>query len=159
MNAIKILLLNCCIITLITACLRPPDFPIEPEIEFISFSKSTLVQGFFNDTTVVVFSFTDGDGDLGSDTVQNVFIEDNRTGFEVEFTIPTIPSQGNNNGISGEISIEIYSDCCILPDNPFPCQPSTTFPTDTLTYDIYIIDQAGNQSNTITTSPLVLLCQ
>ena len=69
---------------LIGSCVEPPDFAIEPKIEFVSLSKDTLLQGVFQqDSLVVTFAFEDGDGDLGREDnalENNVFFIDSRTG-------------------------------------------------------------------------------
>ncbi len=159
MKTLLPILLVCGIIHFFGACVTPPEYSDVPEIEFLSFSKTEVRQGFTKDTTIITFSFTDGDGDLGSDSIRNIFLIDNRTGNEEQFRIPFIPPQGENNGISGEVEIEFFSTCCILPNQPQPCFPPFTQDRDTVSFDIYIEDQAGNRSNTVTTSNLILLCE
>ena len=80
-------------------------------------------------------------------------------GFFLGFKIPFIGEQGVGKGISGEISIVLPTTCCTYPNGVPPCQPSELFPRDTLTYDLYIIDRAGNESNRITTEPIYLRCE
>lgn len=145
---------------LVSACIKKPDFPIEPKIEFVGLSDNIMVQNSFNtDSIVVTFSFTDGDGDIGDDTT-NIFVIDQRDGFQAAaFSINDIPEEGASRGIEGEISITIYTTCCIFPDGTPPCTGSLTYPSDTLIYEIYMVDRAGNESNRITTSPITLLCQ
>ena len=143
---------------LIISCTKPPDYPNEPEIGFVGFSKNTLQQGDGNnDSLNVVISFTDGDGDLGDRDSLNLFVTDKRTGFlQDRFKIPFIPEQGASNGISGEISFALYTTCCIDYVNHTSCQPKST--PDTLIYEIYIMDRAKNKSNVIETAPIYLQC-
>ncbi len=54
----KITLVLSIMVSLLTSCLKPESFPPEPAIEFVSFEA----QG---DSGIIVFSFTDGDGDIG----------------------------------------------------------------------------------------------
>lgn len=119
-----------------------------------------MVQGSFGeDTTQVTIMFTDGDGDLGSNDSLNVFFTDLRDNFEAyQYKIPFIPEEGAANGISGEIYIDLLTSCCYFPDNTAPCEPSETFPTDTVTFEVYIKDRAGHESNHITLPPITLLC-
>jgi len=149
------------------ACVQPPEYPLEPVIENPILNKNGIAQGSASsspDTLYVTFSYTDGDGNLGNadDGVFDVVLVDSRDGFENPFRIPTIPDQGVGNGISGEITVGIPNlfMCCIFEDKngQDPCTPSTAFPTDTLAYDIYILDRDGNESNRIRTEPIVLLC-
>lgn len=149
----------------ILSCIRPPDYSDVPALEFRSVSKTAIKQGLVNvDSFVLVLFFTDGDGDFGSDATSNelnIFMKDNRTG-EVfrDFKAPLVPTQGANNGISGTISVLISSTCCIYPPSSGipPCSVDSSFPSNDLTLDIYIKDRAGNQSNTVTTSVIKLMC-
>ncbi len=146
---------------LVHGCIQPPEYPIIPEIELVGLSSLSMVQSSLNtDSTTVVFSFTDGDGDIGSPEVLNIFVTDLRDNFVASrYRIPSIPEAGSNNGISGEITITLYTTCCVYPNGEPPCTPSETFPTDEVTYEIYITDQAGNKSNTIRTPPITLQCK
>ena len=158
------------IIAIILSCTKPPDYPIEPNIEYQSISSNTMIQGDLNtDSTVVTISFTDGDGDLGNnDTLFDIFVKDIRIpdvpGINpIQYKMPFVPIQGVGNGISGEISILTYNTCCIYPPGTFsPCDESeaatSAFPTDTLIYEIYIKDRAGNESNRVLTNPIILQC-
>ena len=88
------------------------------------------------------------------------FLKDLRTGFESPtFSIPFVPEQGAGNGISGEIAIQVFTSCCIHPETQQICLPFDTYPIDTLVYEIYIVDRAGNASNVVTTDPIMLLCE
>jgi hypothetical protein len=144
-------------------CLDSPDFPDEPYIEFLGLSKDTIRQGNFQeDSLFVVFRFEDGDGDLGrndQDPENNIFFIDERTGtLDNTFGLPAIPEEGASNGVEGEISILLFSTCCIFPDGSDPCTISEQYPMDTVQYRIYIKDRAGHKSNEILTSPIILRC-
>lgn len=160
---IKILLFIALGAILAGSCVETPDFSDIPEIAYIGMTRDTLDQGVFEeDSLTVVFSFKDGDGDLGADSdapVSNVFFTDTRTNFEDNsFRIPFIPREGSANGIEGTVRITLFSTCCIFPDGSDPCTPSTAFPYDTVQYRIYIVDRAGNKSNEILTDPIILRC-
>ncbi len=146
----------------LAACANPPEYPIEPVIDFEGMSKTTMIQGFQNsDSTTVILSFTDGDGDLGSqENMVNVFLIDQRDGFELPgFSIPFIPQQGAANGISGRIFLTLFNTCCIFDDGTRPCEVSPTIQTDEVSYTIQIEDRAGNRSNELPLPPITLLCQ
>ena len=149
---------------LAVSCSDPPDYPDVPEIEYLGLSRDTLIQGDLNiDSTILHLSFTDGDGDLGFDpdeSEQSIFITDTRTGFvQDRFKIPKIPIQGSRNEIFGEIEVRIYTTCCIFPDQIPPCSAPNQYPVDSVVYEVYIVDRAGNESNRILTEPIILLCQ
>ena len=142
------------------ACIKAPDYPIEPVIELLGITSDTMIQDNFNsDSTIVVISFTDGDGDIGSDNNLNVFVTDLRDNFvSDQYRIPRLDKPGSSNGISGELSITLYTTCCTYPNGAPPCEPSSQFPTNTLSYEIYMLDQAGHKSNIIRTPPIILKC-
>ncbi len=147
-------------------CTQPPDYPKEPYIGFIGFNQNSISQGTLNaplDTLAVTFSFTDGDGDLGSENDSlDVFFTDSRDGFVTNFKLPFIPEQGGGSGISGDVTVKIinkpFNICCGNLATGEACQPNIPGPTDTLSYFIQIRDRAGNFSNKTRTSTLTLLC-
>ena len=143
-------------------CIRPPDYPVEPQIEFVGMTKTTMRQGFGSEDSVYyTLSFTDGDGDLGGVSGKdslNVYITDKRNNKPVEqtFRIPFVPEAGAKNGISGEIRFLMFTTCCLSLE---PCIATPSRPSDTLSYDIYIKDRAGHKSNVVQTKPIILLCK
>ena len=141
------------------SCLKAPEYPIEPVIEFMSLSKNVFKQSLLNeDSIVLAFTFTDGDGDLGDNDSLNVILRDSRDDAVANsYRIPFIPEEGTANGIAGEIYVLVYSTCCYFPDGTLPCTPSTQYPRDTLTYLIQIRDRAGHWSNVIETDPIIVL--
>jgi len=145
----------------IVSCISRPDFPIEPVLEFVSMDKNQMVQNSFNtDSIRITFSFTDGDGDLGDQDSLNIFIRDNRDQYiAAQYRLPELPPEGASRGVRGEITVTIYTTCCIFPDGTPPCEASLQYPTDTLQYEIFMKDRAGHISNTIKTDPIILLCQ
>ena len=143
-------------------CVDPPDFPVEPQIDFIGMSKDSMQQSVFQEDSIIIsISYTDGDGDLGhNDTTRDAFFIDTRSGFlENAFILPFVPEEGAGNGISGEIAFKLYTTCCVYPNNVIPpCVPSSQYPIDTLIFEVYIRDRAGHESNRIFTDPIILLC-
>ncbi len=129
-----------------------------PSIEFVSISKSYMLQNGA-DSSYLKFNFTDGDGNIGSDTTDNIFVKDARTGLLIaKYKIPDyLGNNPNNSARTGEITLIVYSQCCIYPDSS-ACYNSTTFPTRTMKYQIQIQDQAGNYSNIIESSEVTLEC-
>lgn len=146
----------------LNSCINAPEFSNVPKIEFVGLSKDTLQQGLNQqDSIVVTFHFEDGDGDIGRTTdaeMNNVFFVDTRTGqLDNTFGIPFVPPQGSTNGIEGDVHIKIYSTCCIYPVGD-PCEVSSQYPFNELSYEIYITDRAGNSSNVIETQTIHLRC-
>ena len=146
------------------SCTNSPDFPAEPYLEYKGISKKMLEQGSLNTDSLSIFLyFTDGDGDIGfeqTDSLQNLFIIDTRTNNLAEsIKIPKISDAGIGNGISGEIELKVYTTCCLFTNNIPPCSVVEGINTDTLTYKIYMVDRAGNVSDTIETENIILECK
>lgn len=116
-----------------------------PEIALIEVGPETVVQ--YNDSIYMRISFYDGNGDLGENLTSdnNLFVIDNRLGLAHEFRISAIVPGGAEVPIQGELEWTIPS-----------VYLTGTDPSETVTYDIYVIDRAGNQSNTLTTSPITI---
>jgi len=148
----------------VSACRNPPDYPDEPVIGYIGASETTMTQSQVATDDFIRFtiSFTDGDGDLGissdfSDTTK-VYYVDTRISDVKSVSIPMIPELGTANGVSGEITFKVPTTCCFYPPGYPQCQPVEEFPTNTVVYDIYIIDRKQNKSNVIQSEPITLLC-
>ena len=124
-----------------------------------------MLQGFSSEDSIeIVLELTDGDGDIGfddTDTInKSVFITDLRTGNVAEqFKIPSIPENIITHGILAELNLKLYTTCCLFPDNIPPCSKLAEYPYDTLIYEIYIVDRAGNMSNTVRTDTIILKCE
>lgn len=140
-----------------SACVQPPEYPDVPAIQFVNIQKDTIIQS--QDSNFITISFTDGDGDLGSDDVENLFISDltipNRV---LRQKIPQIPPQGVGNGISGEIKFLIApaSSCC--DSTKIPCVPDDDAGMEVAKYSVRIVDRAGNESNELFLPPIYMIC-
>ena len=128
------------------ACLNPPNYSFIPAITFDSISGTNARVG--QDSITFFIGFTDGDGDLGSDDIPNLFFLDSRTLYTDSFKIPNLTPQGNVKAISGTI---MYAR------SVFNCIPGKT--SDTLFYTIYVEDRAGNKSNNVISPTIYLQCQ
>ena len=150
------LLLSVLIIGLIQSCKKDIEYPIEPEIVM---SSSQVYQN----PTVIIVSFTDGDGDIGfndGDTLppynldeENFnkyyynlllyyFIKEGDEWVEQElavpyfYRVPYITPSGQNKSLKGDIEVAIT-----LPIN----RP------DSIRFDIELIDRALHESNRLIT--------
>ncbi|GJM32945.1 MAG: hypothetical protein DHS20C18_19460 [Saprospiraceae bacterium] len=146
------------------SCVQPPDYPNAPEITYLGVNQTSIGQGnlnSINDTLVVQFAFTDGDGDLSGDSDSiDIFFTDSRRGSLIPYRIPLISNQGTGNGISGEITVRIpnkpFGICCAL--EGFSACESLPGMVDTFSYGIQIRDQANNYSNKVQTETITVLC-
>jgi hypothetical protein len=143
---------------LLNSCSDEETFPVTPVITFKTLEIIPNVAG--NDSVVLAFSFTDGDGDIGSfslDTLNRdvfvtlyemrngVFVKYADTAGAFNYRIPFLIPRGNNKSLKGDIRINIEYN---------PLQRN-----DTVYYELYMTDRARHQSNTIVTSTIVTLVQ
>lgn len=147
----RVILLAISLLGLAATCVNPPEYSEVPAIFDAKVDRTLAKPG--TDSIIVAFTFQDGDGDLGNDerdSTINAYLIDARTGFPYNYQIPYINQRGNNKAISGTIWITI---------DPFTfsCRPNRP-DFDTLAYEIYIIDRAGNESNRLITPSIILDC-
>ena len=153
------------LLTSVSSCVKPPQFPVEPVITYRGVDNAQVFQGSAtapNDTLTLRFSFTDGDGDLSfaNDSV-DIFLVDSRVPqFPITYRIPSINPEGASNGIEGDIWVNIPNKplniCCYI--NGQACAASSSQAIDTFSYSIQIRDRAGNNSNVIRTEKITVLC-
>ena len=131
---------------------------VSPTIEFLGMSNDTMSQSSLNiDSTLIRIRFEDPDGDIGGTETRNLIIIDTRTGEEYDsFSLPDLPE--SKDGVEGEITIRLFTTCCIFPENIPPCEAPPQYPENELILNIFMLDDAGNRSNEISTTPVVLLC-
>lgn len=158
------------LILLLSGCVKPPTYPSQPQIEFKSVSSGYVYSGY---TDTITISFTDGEGDIGvssspddscdfcslksSDSTCfnmkgfNVFLIDHRDTCISTFASANIETGSKYDDISGEIVIitAIDSKKCFA-------TPQPGCPKDTVVYSIMIKDKAGNRSNIVQTTPIIV---
>ena len=134
------------LLALIPACKKDTSISPVPAITFDSISPNPAIK--YRDSVLIVISYIDGDGDLGIDSadVKNLFVTDSRNQVVNQFRIPQLAPTGSKIAIQGNIDI-------VLPPQIFINDNDTT---ETATYSIYVVDRAGNKSNTVTTKPLTI---
>ncbi len=151
------------------SCFEPEEFPLEPEIEFVSFfmyidNSSSQEFGIFK------ISFTDGDGNLGlseSDTLDpfakgtkyyynfflDFFIKENGvfvpyqfpdSSFTFHSRIPRVHQSEEPKAVRGEIDIEINTEIM-----------AAVLKGDTIKLQAYIVDRALNESNTVESNEII----
>lgn len=153
----KIAILLFSVILLITACYKTPEYSDIPTLSFDNYKANMPYKTSSTDSVgSMILKFTDGDGDLGKidnvDSSSRIIVANNFYERLDTFIIPVIPKKGTTDDISGTIDVKFYflNGICGV--------PGVKQPTDTIIFNIYIEDRAGNKSNTITTPPLVIKC-
>jgi hypothetical protein len=71
----------------LAACNSSALFPVEPKITYLDIQARQVKE--YQDSMIITFSFTDGDGDLGQNTAgyENLFLKDSRTGGSYTYRI------------------------------------------------------------------------
>ena len=117
---------------------------IEPSIKLISVAPSTVRA--FADSLVFNISYTDGDGDLGENNsnAQNLFIKDNRINITYNYRInqlspAAVPIQGTLSVVLKNTGITDQSN------------------SQQVSFDIFVRDRAGHESNKITTNSITII--
>ncbi len=143
---------------LLIACGDDPVGNNSPVISYNGMSKDNIVQGSLGleDTLVIGLTFEDIDGDL-DEAMNNIVVIDTRNG-EIHYTntVPDLPESENGN--KGQMQISVPTLCCLFDDGTPPCESPPDFPTNEFSFEIYIFDAQGNQSNRVSTPEFTLLC-
>ncbi|NTV84606.1 MAG: hypothetical protein HGA23_09955 [Bacteroidales bacterium] len=162
MRTLRNLLPLClCLTSVIVSCEAIEEVSDVPEIQFKSFILGEIDSlGFNIKTGELVFSFIDGDADIGiptsgrgEDTLNLFLLPFKKTDMVYDSLDMDIYGRqyavlndekliriGQNKTIKGEIKVQIYY--FIVP------------PFDTMRYDFYITDRAGHKSNVESTSDI-----
>ena len=115
-----------------------------PTIELESVSSTNVLEG---DPITFKVKYTDGNGDLGENNpdAHNLFLTDNRVNVTYEYRIQELAPSGSTLIIRGHLNVELNSTAITDGSN-----------SQTVTYSIYVVDRAGNQSNTVTSSAITI---
>lgn len=144
------------VLAFLFACKKKATGDPVPEIKFIGMTPQSLRGGSSEDTLLLSFRFTDADGDIGNPYTggnYDIYLTDSRDSLETGYYFPEIPDEYRDpyNGMKGTTTL-------VLPGTYIlPRQDSLHLELgDTLQYEVYIKDRAGNESNHFTT-PLIYL--
>ena len=120
-------------------------FSTTPELKLIGLSHETIVE--FQDILTLSFEYTDGDGDLGFIEPDRyaLFIRDTRLSEFDNFYIGPLAPPDTLVPITGLLDVEFPNLFIFGNAN----EESTNF-------EIKMIDRAGNESNLLTTDPILI---
>lgn len=154
-----------CVLSIFVACYEIKEYPPEPEIEYKSFSVRDTIDALDNPVLsgTLRLHFVDGDGDIGheesmdttnEDTNKNLFIDllkkeegsyqEVELAVPYEYRIPFFETTANNPTLEGDIIVSEINF-----NGPYE--------GDTIKLRFYLIDRAGNKSNTEVTQEVVLM--
>jgi hypothetical protein len=130
---------------LLSQCKKDDPIASEtPDIELESVSSMNVLEG---DPLTFRIKYTDGDGDLGENNpdVHNLFLTDNRVNVTYQYRVKELAPEGSSIIIRGHLDVELNSTAITNGSN-----------SQSVTYSIYVVDRAGHQSNTVSTSSITI---
>lgn len=141
-------------LSILVACRRDPIvFSIIPQIEYVSVSP-TVVQEF--GAIVITIRYKDGDGDIGGqpDNKPDLFLIDLRDssqfpeGYDgiLRYNMPRF-YEGPPQSIQGTIEITVPGIARLNPN----------VPSESVQFEIYLIDRAGHESNRVRTDTVYIV--
>jgi len=142
------------IVFFLGACIKKKEFDIVPALSFQSYDVFSSMQGSKSvpDSAYLTFSFQDGDGDLGSNdstfmSLHMTYFEDRGNGFvrdsavaDAYIYVPKLTANGGGKGLEGTFTQILKPAPIIDFKSAYPYQ-----------WRIVMVDQAGHQSNIIST--------
>jgi len=124
---------------IIGSCKKKTTVSNVPVISFISQNPSVVKA--YKDSITFTIGYEDADGDIGENNAnaENLFLTDNRINITYKYRVKQLAPTGSAINIKGNLDV-------ILKSTDITDGSSS----QTATYSIYIIDRAGNKSNTVT---------
>ncbi|MBK8847241.1 MAG: hypothetical protein IPO27_12135 [Bacteroidetes bacterium] len=124
-----------------------PEISNIPIISIQSVSPAGNIKEFTDSVTLII-AYEDGDGDLGenSTTAKNLFITDSRIGVTESFRISELAPSGASIHIKGTLRL-VRKNIPITNGNS----------SEQFTYNVYVKDRAGNQSNTVSSPAITVV--
>ena len=174
-------LIGLVLVTMMAACQKPVEYPIEPAIEYEGFTYLFNADSTFSGEGIVSFSYTDGDGDLGLDDADttypfgfndphyyNMVVDylksENGVFVKTPLLSPHVPTSPADTLVLYD-TVTFNARFHRLRDNEDFKAISGTMdykltvqnpfsPNDTIKFEIPILDRALHESNVIQTEPI-----
>lgn len=131
---------------LLFSCKKDEEVALAPSIEFKSISSGSIKQ--YRDSVVILISYLDNNGDLGENETEtpNAFVKDLRNNLVYAFRIRQLAPDATI-AIKGNLEI-------VVPQVALVNSNSTS---ESATFEVYVKDRAGLESNKITTSAVTIV--
>ena len=141
-----ILALLCTVLFTTASCGDETLVDTIPQIKSIDVEPKTVVQ--FQETITLYIEYEDGDGNLGFQNPDEpaVFVKDSRLTAYDGFHIPPISPPGSELAIRGVLPITLPNTFLLGNGDE-----------EVIDYEVYIIDQSGNESNKVKTPKITIL--
>ena len=133
------------IISILVCCNKNEELSNIPQLTFQNLNPTSIIE--FDGPITFSIIYQDGDGDLGENNpnINNLFLKDQRNNIIYEYRIQELSPNGANIAITGSIDLVLNTTSITDESNE-----------QEAIFDIYVIDRAGNQSNTISSDPLTI---
>lgn len=131
-----------------SACNTVDEISDVPEISFESVAPNVVTE--YQDSLYFTISYRDGNGDLGQNNTDdnNLFIQDSRNQVAYGFRIQQLAPDNSNIAIQGKLNV-ILANTAIVNGGS----------SESVTYTIWVVDRAGNESNKVTSSSVTINAQ
>ncbi len=136
------------LIMAIASCNVAPGVSEVPEISFESVSPNVVTE--YQDSLYFTISYRDGDGDLGENNTDdnNLFIQDSRNQVTYGFRIQQLAPDNADIAIQGNINVTLPNTAII-----------NGGASESVSYTIWVVDRAGNESNRVNSSTVTVNAQ
>lgn len=133
------------ILLVLSACEKSSEISAVPEISFESVAPQTVTE--YQDSLYFTISYRDGDGDLGQNNTDenNLFLQDSRNQVTYGFRIRQLAPTNAQIAIEGKLHVTLPNTALIYNST-----------TESVTYTIWVVDRAGNQSNQVSSSAITV---
>ncbi|MCF8276285.1 MAG: hypothetical protein K9J17_06065 [Flavobacteriales bacterium] len=144
-NSVWVLLSS---VVLLAACQKDTSISEIPEISFQSVVPNVVSE--YQDSLYFSISYRDGDGDLGENNTEenNLFIQDSRNQVTYGFRIQQLAPENATITIQGTINVTLANTAII-----------NGGASESVTYTIWVVDRAGNESNRVSSSTVTVNAQ
>ncbi len=119
-----------------------------PEITFESVVPNVVTE--YQDSLYFTISYRDGNGDLGQNNTDdnNLFLQDSRNQVIYGFRIQQLAPDNATIAIQGNLNVTLPSAALVNGSN-----------SESVSYTIWIVDRAGNESNRVNSNTVTVNAQ
>jgi hypothetical protein len=132
----------------LSACTKLAEISEVPEIAFESVVPNVVTE--YQDSLYFTVSYRDGNGDLGQNNTDNnnLFIEDSRNQVTYGFRIQQLAPNNADIAIQGNLNVTLPNTAII-----------NGGASESVSYSIWVVDRAGNESNRVSSSTVTVNAQ
>lgn len=130
---------------LLSACDKTTEISEVPEIAFESVLPNVVTE--YQDSLYFTISYRDGNGDLGENNTDNnnLFVQDSRNQVTYGFRIQQLAPENADIAIQGNLNVTLPNTAII-----------NGGASESVSYTIWVVDRAGNESNRVNSSTVTV---